>query len=193
MANGNNKGLREIMRDMVVARTSLVYLLSDEDRRVEMEIRSLGSAFKPPFRTYVWSCTTGVTHGDEVVVANPSLMQALDWFMKIQETAFLILNDIHIFIRDNPPIIRKLKDTAKIIDNGYKRIFMIAPVLEIPLELQSELALIDVPEENIPPHYRGKVVSGMNVEVIMPLFERTALDYFIEPLRNRMRTAFRER
>jgi HlyD family type I secretion membrane fusion protein len=55
------------------------------------------------------------------------------------------------------------------------------------------LALIDVPEENLPEHYRGKVASGMNVEVIMPTIERTALNYFVEPLRNRMRTAFRER
>jgi HlyD family type I secretion membrane fusion protein len=55
------------------------------------------------------------------------------------------------------------------------------------------LALIDVPEENIPTHYRGKVASGMNAEVIMPTFERTALHYLVEPLRNRMRTTFRER
>lgn len=55
------------------------------------------------------------------------------------------------------------------------------------------LALIDVPEENIPAHYRGKVAPGMNAEVIMPLTERTALNYFLEPLRNRMRTSFRER
>ena len=55
------------------------------------------------------------------------------------------------------------------------------------------LALVDVPEENIPERYRGKVMSGMNVEVIMPTIERTALDYLVEPLRNRMRTAFRER
>jgi len=55
------------------------------------------------------------------------------------------------------------------------------------------LALIDVPEENIPEHYRGKVASGMNTEVIMPTIERTALNYLVEPLRNRMRTAFRER
>jgi len=55
------------------------------------------------------------------------------------------------------------------------------------------LALIDVPEENLPAHYRGKVTSGMNVEVIMPTKERTALEYLVEPLRNRMPTAFRER
>lgn len=145
MANGNNTGIREALRDMVLARSSLVYTLTDEDRRIEMEIKSLAAAFKPAFRTYVWSCTTGVTHGDEAVVANPSLMQALDWFMKIKETAFLILNDIHIFLKDNPPIIRKLKDTAKAIDNGYKTVFMVAPALEIPLELQSDVVLVDVP------------------------------------------------
>ena len=55
------------------------------------------------------------------------------------------------------------------------------------------LAMVDVPEENIPPHYRGKVASGMNAEVIMPTVERTALNYLIEPLTHRMRTAFRER
>ena len=145
MADGNSKSIREILRDMVVARASLVYLLTEEDRRVEMEVKSLAAAFKPPFRTYVWSCTTGVTHGDEVVVANPSLAHALDWYMKINETAFLLLNDIHIFLKDNPPIMRKLKDTAKAIDHGYKTVFMVAPTLEIPLELQSEVALVDVP------------------------------------------------
>ena len=55
------------------------------------------------------------------------------------------------------------------------------------------LALVDVPEDNIPEKYKGKVFSGMNAEVIVPTIERTALDYLVEPLRNRMRTAFRER
>jgi len=55
------------------------------------------------------------------------------------------------------------------------------------------LALVDVPEENVPEKYRGKVASGMNAEVIMPIRERTALNYLLEPLRMRFRTAFRER
>ena len=55
------------------------------------------------------------------------------------------------------------------------------------------LALVDVPEENVPEQYRGKVASGMNAEVIMPIRERTALNYLLEPLRMRLRTAFRER
>ena len=139
------QGLRSVLRDMVVARTSLLYLVSDEDRRVEAEIKALASAFKPAFRVYVWSCTTGVTLDDEAVVPNPSIMGALDWFMNLQETAFLILHDIHVFLRENPPVIRKLKDAAKKVENGYKTIFMLSPILEIPPEITSDIVLVDVP------------------------------------------------
>lgn len=145
MAEKESQGLRNTLRDMVVARTSLLYLLTDEDRRVEAEIKALASAFRPPLRVYVWSCTTGVTAEDESVLPNSSIMDALDWFMKIEETAFFIIDDIHVFLRDNPPVIRKLKDASKKIENSYKTIFMISPVLEIPPEIQTEMVLVDVP------------------------------------------------
>lgn len=145
MAEQENHTLRANLRDLVLARTSLVYLLTEEDRRVEQEIRTLASAFRPPFKVYVWSCTTGVTLGDEAVLPNPSLMAALDWFMGIQESAFLLINDVHVFLKDNPPVIRKFKDTARKIDQGYKTVFLLAPILEIPIELTSDVVLVDVP------------------------------------------------
>jgi AAA+ superfamily predicted ATPase len=145
MAEQENQSLRSNLKDLVIARTSLIYLLSEEDRRVEQEIRALASAFRPPFRVYVWSCTTGVTLGDEVVLPNPSLMAALDWFMSIQEAAFLMVNDVHVFLKDNPPVIRKFKDTVRKIDQGYKTVFMVAPVLEIPIEMANDVVLVDVP------------------------------------------------
>jgi hypothetical protein len=145
MAEKETVGLRSILKEMVVAKTSLLYLVTDEDRRVEGEIRNLANAFKPPLRTYVWSCTTGVTLEDEMVLPNPSIMDALDWFMNVNETAFLIINDVHVFLRDNPPVIRKLKDASKKIENTYKAIFLISPMLEIPPEIQSEVVLVDVP------------------------------------------------
>jgi len=145
MAEQENQTLRSNLKDLVIARTSLIYLLTEEDRRLEQEIRALASAFRPPFKVYVWSCTTGVTLGDEVVLANPSLMAALDWFAGIQETAFLIVNDVHVFLKDNPPVIRKFKDMVRKLDQGYKTVFMLAPVLQIPIEMEGEVVLVDVP------------------------------------------------
>ncbi|MBI5252334.1 MAG: AAA family ATPase [Desulfomonile tiedjei] len=145
MAEKEAQGLKSILKDMVVAKTSLLYLVTEEDRRVEGEIKSLAAAFKPPLRTYVWACTTGVTLEDEMVLPNPSIMDALDWFMNLNETAFLLINDVHVFLRDNPPVIRKLKDASKRIEHTYKTIFLISPVLEIPPEIQSDVVLVDVP------------------------------------------------
>ncbi|AFM25452.1 AAA family ATPase [Desulfomonile tiedjei] len=145
MAEKENHGLKSILKGMVVAKTSLLYLVTDEDRRVEGEIKALASAFKPPLRTYVWSCTTGITLDDESVLPSPALMDALDWFMDINETAFLVLNDIHVFLKDNPPVIRKLKDVAKRIENTYKTVFLISSALDIPPEIQSDIVLVDVP------------------------------------------------
>jgi SpoVK/Ycf46/Vps4 family AAA+-type ATPase len=145
MPEQDSKPLRHILKDLVAARTSLIYLLTDEDRRAEMEIKTLAAALKPPFRVYSWSCTTGVTCDDEVVVANPSIMNALDWFMGTNETAFFVVNDVHVFVQDNPPVVRKLKDVAKKIENGYKTIFMLAPVLELPAEITNDVVLVDVP------------------------------------------------
>jgi SpoVK/Ycf46/Vps4 family AAA+-type ATPase len=139
------KGLRNNLKDLIVAKTSLVYLVSEEDRRVEAEIKTLGLALKPPFRTYVWSCTNGVVADEEVIMPNLPIMDALDWFMDLQETAFLLINDIHVFMKDNPPVMRKLKDTAKRIDNGYKTIFMVSPITEVPTEIGADIVLVDVP------------------------------------------------
>ncbi|MEW6114007.1 MAG: AAA family ATPase [Thermodesulfobacteriota bacterium] len=145
MPENNSKGLREVLKEFVISRTSVVYLLTEEERRVELEIRALSQAFKPAFRVYVWSCTTGVTAEDSAVVPNPSIMEALDWFMAINEAAFLVVNDIHVFLRDNPPVIRKFKDTIKKIENTYKTIFLISPFMEIPPEMANEVVLVDVP------------------------------------------------
>lgn len=179
----DNKGLRSVLREMVVARTSLIYLLTEEDRRAEQEIQALAGAFKPPLRVYVWSCTTGVTSDDEVVVANPSIMEALDWFMGINETAFLVVNDIHVFLKDNPPVIRKFKDTLKKIENGYKCVFMISPVLEVPIELASDLVMVDVPlpkTEDIDRILAQVLATEKNRETLRKSISTEVKDLFIK-------------
>lgn len=142
------RALRNIVRDLILSKTSLVYLASEEDRRIEAEIKALGLALKPSFRTYVWSCTNGIVVDEEILMPNLPIMEALDWFMNLQETAFLLINDIHVFMKDNPLVMRKLKDTAKKIDNGYKTIFMVSPITEIPTEIAGDVVLVDVPFPN---------------------------------------------
>jgi HlyD family type I secretion membrane fusion protein len=55
------------------------------------------------------------------------------------------------------------------------------------------LALVNVNNEDIPEHYRDKTIPGLSAEVIVPNGERTALEYLLGPLRDQLRTSFREK
>lgn len=54
------------------------------------------------------------------------------------------------------------------------------------------LARILVNEHNIPQQLRGRIIAGMQADVIVPTGERTVVDYFVRPLQNRARKALRE-
>ncbi len=54
------------------------------------------------------------------------------------------------------------------------------------------LARILVNEQDIPPQLRGRIIAGMQADVIVPTGERTVVDYFVRPLQNRARKALRE-
>ncbi len=180
MADKNGQGILGTLRELVISKTSLVYLLTDEDRRVEDEIKKLASAFKPPLRTYIWSCTSGVTLDDEVVIENPALLDALDWFMNTKETAFLVLDDMHVFLKENPPVVRKLKDTVRRIDNTYKTVFMICPILEIPRELESEITVVDVPFPSV------EEIEKLLLQVIAREKHRDSLMQSLDEMRDEM-------
>ncbi|HEV7159120.1 MAG TPA: HlyD family type I secretion periplasmic adaptor subunit [Caulobacteraceae bacterium] len=55
------------------------------------------------------------------------------------------------------------------------------------------MAIVDVPEGNLPAELKGKLRAGMPVEVIAPTGQRTALQYIFRPLSNALTGAMREK
>lgn len=54
------------------------------------------------------------------------------------------------------------------------------------------LAQVTVDMKMVPEEFRHRIKAGMPADIIMPTGERTALDYLISPLRDRLRKAMRE-
>lgn len=54
------------------------------------------------------------------------------------------------------------------------------------------LAIVHVDLKQLPPEFRAKVSAGMPAQVVVPIGERTILDYLISPLRDTLRTTMRE-
>ncbi len=55
------------------------------------------------------------------------------------------------------------------------------------------MAVVDVPETNLPAELKGKLRAGLPTEVIAPTGSRTALQYIFRPLSNALSGAMRER
>ncbi len=55
------------------------------------------------------------------------------------------------------------------------------------------MAVVDVPETNLPEELKGKLRAGLPTEVIAPTGSRTALQYIFRPLSNALSGAMRER
>jgi HlyD family secretion protein len=54
------------------------------------------------------------------------------------------------------------------------------------------LAQVVVDMKTLPEEFRGRVTAGMPADIVMPTGERTAWDYIISPLRDRLRKSMRE-
>jgi HlyD family type I secretion membrane fusion protein len=55
------------------------------------------------------------------------------------------------------------------------------------------LARVVVNAQDVPANIKDQIRAGMSTEVVVPTGERTALDYLVRPLRNRVFTSLRER
>jgi len=63
---------------------------------------------------------------------------------KKDERAVFILRDLHAF-QKNPEVVRLLRDLARNLKETLKTVFMISPLLQIPPELDKEVAVVEYP------------------------------------------------
>ena len=137
------------------AKFPIVYIESWEENRIIDLIKDLAKntdLIKTTRSVYVWSSTTGLVSLEDMkpIEETSKATGAIKKFNEIQDNAILILKDIHDDFADklgvSGTLKRLLRDTATSIktnDNYKKNIVLIAPVLEIPVELQKDITVVD--------------------------------------------------
>ncbi len=134
------------IQNFIRGSNSLIYLISEEEDRVERIIASAAeTAGAEPLQVYVWSCVQGLTNGQKVVALTSDPVVALDHFLRLDTHSLLIFKDLHLLVNGNPALIRQLKDAARVLRLGRKKIFFISPQLNLPDELFSIFSIDDVP------------------------------------------------
>ena len=108
MENLDVQGLAKI----IGAGANLIYVQSDKERRTEGIVIQAVRRIKGMGSPYIWTCTEGFSRDGNAVSDTVDPLKALDFALAQPGPVVFLFKDLSWFWRDNPYIIRKLKDFA---------------------------------------------------------------------------------
>jgi SpoVK/Ycf46/Vps4 family AAA+-type ATPase len=139
---------QQIFQDLkrfILSKASIVYLVSDEEDRVESLFKELIATFQAKPKFYVWNPFTGLVGENERVENSNDPFDALDKIMQRPEQAFYLFEGLHPRMKTDPLLLRKLKDVHRSFRNRYATLFILAPVLILTEELRRDMIVYELP------------------------------------------------
>jgi hypothetical protein len=143
--------LQTEIETLIRARYPILYIISSEEMRVQN--LAVEIARKRQKKVFEWSCSTGIVPAGTSIqsqkhrnAATKDPLAALDQVIEQVEPALFIFKDFHPFLtKNNFAVVRKLKEIALHLKNSFKTILLVAPVMEIPAELEKEITVLNFP------------------------------------------------
>jgi ATP-dependent 26S proteasome regulatory subunit len=136
---------------LIRARYPILYVVTSEEARVQNLVLEI--AQKRQKKVFEWSYTTGIVPAGTSIqsqkhrnAATKDPLMALDQVIEQVEPALFLFKDFHPFLtRNNFAVIRKLKEIALHLKNSFKTVVLVAPLMEIPTELEKEITVLNFP------------------------------------------------
>ena len=131
---------------LIRARYPLIYLVSWEEQRLDAILDELAKRHGKGLLS--WSVTRGLRRvggartGGAEGAREP--MEALAAIEKLTDPSLVVLKDFHPYLND-PTVIRGLRELSQSLKTTYTTVILLSPVLQIPVELEKELTVLDVP------------------------------------------------
>lgn len=136
---------------LIRARYPILYVISSEELRVQQVVTDI--ARKRQKKLFEWSYSTGIVPAGTSIQsqknrtsATKEPLAALDHVIEQVEPAIFLFKDLHPFLtKGNYAVTRKLKEIALHLKNSFKTIILVAPMMEIPAELEKEITVLNHP------------------------------------------------
>ena len=122
--------------------TILLYVITRNEQRSERLITQAAARLRGMGTPFVWTCTTGLSRDGVVVPDTVDPLKSLDFAISQPGPFMLILKDIHWFWRDNPILIRKLKDLAFASIGKGKVTVILGDGEWVPQSLREDITLL---------------------------------------------------
>lgn len=131
---------------LIRARYPLIYLVSWEEQRLDSILEGLAQSHGKSL--YTWSIVKGLRKvaGGRAPQTDSSKepMEALGVIEKLSEPSVVVLKDFHPYLSD-PNVVRGLRELAHHLKTTYTTVILLSPALNIPVELEKEVTVLDVP------------------------------------------------
>jgi ATP-dependent 26S proteasome regulatory subunit len=129
------------------ARYPLLYLVTWEESRLDAILNDMAAAHGKAL--FNWSVTRGLKRvgGARVLGTNEGSrdpVEALGQIGRLTEPALVVLKDFHPFLND-PGVVRALRELAQDLKSTFTTVILLSPTLQIPVELEKEISVLDVP------------------------------------------------
>jgi SpoVK/Ycf46/Vps4 family AAA+-type ATPase len=133
---------------LIRARHPLLWLVSSEEQRVDALLENMAETHGKVLLG--WSITKGL-HRLGGARAQPPPGQgtedpvaALQAISAYAEASLVVLKDFHPYL-DEPRVVRALRELGHALKSTYTTVIVLAPVLQLPVELEKEMSVLDVP------------------------------------------------
>jgi len=135
---------------LIRARYPVIYIVTWEEERVIEALEPI--ARRREKKLFLWSVARGISQygtppeskKKDDGLSDPSA--ALDHVLNTNENAIYVFRDLHPFLRDAPcniGHIRRVRELSHYLKNSYKTLIIIAPTLQLPLELQKDVTVVE--------------------------------------------------
>jgi len=134
-----NLNAQELLR-IIGAGNSLIYVVTDNERRTEGIVALSAARVKGVGSPYVWTCTEGFIREGASFKDTIEPLMALDFAIAQPGPAIFLFKDISSFWGNNPFIIRKLKEFA--VRAQSKSLIIIGEEEAVPERLREDLVIL---------------------------------------------------
>lgn len=128
---------------LVSAGSTLFYVNTGNERRSEKLLTQAAACIEGMGAPLVWTCTAGLAREGCVVPDTVDPLLALDFFALQPGPLMLILKDVHHFWRDNPFLVRKIKELASISRGQGKVAAILGEGAWVPQGLREDIHLFE--------------------------------------------------
>jgi len=169
-----NESMKAI-RSLIRARFPIIWIRSVEEMRVQSFFQEMAPEFAASKKTlWGWTFTNGVQNlTDPKERPNGDLSDPAAIVPHICTEAqaskkrghIWLLKDFHDFL-DSPLVRRQLRDAYQVLQESFSTIILLSPLVNIPIELEGEVAVVDFELPNLEEIERianARIVSVKNI------------------------------